>query len=209
MSAATHRPRAWRWAGAAAALLAALHGPVRADSNRDDRDDSARAGREPVRVLAQRGHVQCPLAGREAQALVLDRPEAAARWLAVDEAQAVGRALDWSRERLLIVALAQQPTLGVQAALDDRLPYAGRRQLQATVRVQRPAPGSMAAMALSRPCVVAVLPRGPWHTVQLRGDARTEGLPAVAARPRRDALPAGQVAPATGTPADVMPLPGR
>lgn len=148
--------RAWL----AAALAAALALP-------------ACAGMDSLKVLAQRGHAQCPLAGTEERTLLID---SAADWRIVwnvDEAAALGRAVDWPRERVLVHALAQQPTLGVQVDA-SALGTATGEVPRLGLRVTRPAAGEMAAMALSRPCVVVAVPRGAWQALQLVDADRPE-----------------------------------
>lgn len=125
-------------------------------------------------VLAQRGHAQCPLAGTDERTLLID---SAADWRivwAVDEAAALGRAVDWARERVLVHALAQQPTLGVrvEAVAIGGASAGGVPRLG--LRVTRPGPNEMAAMALSRPCVVVAVARGSWQTLQLVDADRPE-----------------------------------
>ena len=170
---------------------------------------SACAGVAAPAVPAQRSHAQCPLAGTEARSLLID---SAADWQAVwpgDEAAALGRPVDWEVERVLVHALAQQPTLGVRVeAVALGAPPAGAMP-RLGLRVTRPAPGAMAAMALSRPCVVVAVARGHWRSVLLVDADRPAQLIATASIGPADAGPRKfpHAGPAPG--ADLLqPLPG-
>ncbi len=134
----------------------------------------------PVQVALQRSHAICPVPGREAGAWLIDD---AARWaalIAAREEPLLGRAMAWGQEQVLVVALAEQPTLGIRIALDEQAERSMFRRLHLAARVERPRAGDMAATALSRPCVVAVLPPGSWKRVTVRLEGQR--LPARAGR---------------------------
>jgi hypothetical protein len=154
----------------------------------------------PATVSAQRSHAQCPLPGEAAQAVLIDRPALFGAWLAGDEAALIGRSVDWRRERVLVVALTRQPTAGIGITLEPAVPHRGRRALLATAQVTRPAPGEMAAMVLTRPCVIAVLPRGGWREVGVQ----LEGHTLQAQRLRTGEVPAA--APKAPGGANLVPL---
>ena len=128
---------------------------------------SAGADAAGLQVQAQRSHAQCPLAGQDERSLLIDN---AAQWratLAADETQALGRAVDWRHERVLVHALAQQPTLGVRVAAVALGPQPAGASPPLGLRITRPAADSMAATALSRPCVVVAVARGGWRALRL------------------------------------------
>jgi hypothetical protein len=119
------------------------------------------------KVEAQRGHAQCPLPGQDERTLLIDSP---AQWRALvttGEAQALGRKVRWKRERVLVHALAQQRTLGIQVAVIGVARAGPLLSPRLDVRVTRPAPDAAAATALSRPCVFVALTRGAWHEVRV------------------------------------------
>lgn len=126
----------------------------------------------PPTVTEQRSHAQCPLGGDEAQVLLLDAGSSFTAWLGRDESTVLGRTVDWRRERVLVVAMARQPTAGIAIGLESAVPHVGRREIRATARVTRPAPGDMAATVLTRPCVVATIPRGAWRLVSVDLEGR-------------------------------------
>jgi hypothetical protein len=138
-------------------------------------------------VLAQYRQTQCSLPGTESSTRLVDRaprptraqaPTAEQAGLAGLQAQ-LQRPVRWAREQVLVHALAQQPSLGISVdALRVLTAPAAARPAESghllMLRVQRPEPGTLAAMALSRPCVWVVVPRNPavaWRVLVL--DAAT------------------------------------
>lgn len=116
-----------------------------------------------AQVLAQKSQPICTLAGTDQRTLLLDRAE---QWpteaAGTDAAQLFGRAVRWGREQVLLHALAEQASLGVSLrAQRVAAAVAGAKRLgpQLMLHVQRPAPGTAAAAALSRPCVWVLVPR--------------------------------------------------
>ena len=143
-----------------------------------------------VPVTLQRSHAICPVPGRQAGAWLIDD---AARWatlLAAREEPLLGRAVAWGREQVLVVALAEQPTLGIRITVDEQAERAMFRRLHLAARIERPRAGEMSATALSRPCVIAVLPSDPWKraTVQVEGQ-RVVARSVAAGPPRVVAMP--------------------
>jgi hypothetical protein len=156
-------------------------------------------------LALQRSHAICPLPGREAGAWLINDAGRWAALLAAGEASLLGRAVAWGREQVLVVALAEQPTLGVRVALDDAAERLMFRRLQLAARVERPRAGEMAATALSRPCVLAVLPGGPsgaWRRVTVQLEGQRLASRSVAAGPPR----AASLSPKAGA-ALVVPAP--
>jgi hypothetical protein len=121
------------------------------------------------RVEAQRGHAQCPLSGLDERSLLLDN---ATQWhsiVSAGEVQALGRKVRWGRERVLVHALAQQPTLGVRVSAVGIARSGPVRSPRLDLRITRPAPDELAATALSRPCVFVALTRGAWSEIRVAG----------------------------------------
>lgn len=115
----------------------------------------------------QQAHGQCPINGSDARSMLID---SAGQWrgaVLADERAALGRSVRWRQERVLVMAMARQPTLGVSVSLSEpqRQPSGRGAPPRVSVHVARPAEGDMAQAALSRPCVFAVLRRGPWRAV--------------------------------------------
>lgn len=152
------------------------------------------------RLLAQRSQSLCqlprPVASQDAQTLLID---SAAAWqrhvVAKGEPPALGRQIRWPREQVLLHVLPEQPTLGIRVS-------AVRVQAGPllVLRVTRPAPDQMAAMALSRPCVWVVVQRQPGRTwrVQVQDAADkpdgTAGGKGAAAAPGATGISATRVA---------------
>ncbi len=147
------------------------------------------APRRPL-LLAQVSHAKCPVAGMDDRALLIGDARPWRATMTVDEAGALGRRVQWRDQRVLVVALRRQPTLGVSLSLAESHPWQGNRAIPPRLRlhVARPGADEAAQAALSRPCVIAVLAKGPWREVWVDGD---EGS-------RRVKLPR-----------DTMPMPGR
>lgn len=124
------------------------------------------------RVQAQASFAQCPVGGS------VDRPtlrvfESAAQWQSetrLNERATFGREIGWSRERVVLFALAQQPTLGVRIHLDSERVAARNGVLRVPIEVRRPGAAESSATALSRPCVMLAAARAArrgWHSVQV------------------------------------------
>lgn len=160
---------------------------------------AAAAAHLPAEIAAQRGHAVCPLAGRDAQAVLIDQPAQWPATLSASESQALGRPVDWRHERVLVVALAQQPTAGIRVALAPEVPHQSREALSVRLLVTRPGADEMAAMVLTRPCVVAAIPRGGWRAVRVQTESGS--LEAQAAKPGGRAVSAA----APGDPASAAP----
>lgn len=127
----------------------------------------AGSGAGTVAIVAQRAHAQCPVTGTEARTLWLRQAGQWSAAIGADEASAVGRSIDWSREQVVLQALAQQPTTGhsIAPAADSGSVEDG--VLKLSMRIRRPAPDAMVGMAFTRPCVLLVLPSGSWREVLL------------------------------------------
>lgn len=127
----------------------------------------------PWPVLASRSHSQCPAPAHGERVRTL---RSAAQWqraMAMPVEQAVGEAVDWRNHQVLVYTLPQQRTLGVSVAV-----AAGDRALQVTgrsavlqVTVTRPGPDEMAAMALSRPCLVVKVAQRRWRHLEVQETA--------------------------------------
>jgi hypothetical protein len=116
-----------------------------------------------AQVLAQKSQPICTLAGTDQRTLLLDGAE---QWPAeavnTDATQLFGRAVRWDKEQVLLHALAEQTSLGISLRAQrvaTAVPGAKRLGPQLVLQVQRPAPGTAAAAALSRPCVWVLVQR--------------------------------------------------
>lgn len=120
-----------------------------------------------VRILTTRSHTQCPLAGNKITVVSVDSPQEWAETLHKDEQSVAGRPIRWSREQVLVYAMNQQPTLGVSVEPAGQVLALKSGVLFWPVHEKRPGPGSMAAMALSRPCLVAVIKRSYFQRIRI------------------------------------------
>ena len=132
-----------------------------------DREPGARPRVQAVRVLATRSHAQCPLPGTKIAVLSIDSPQEWTETLQQDEASTAGRTIRWSREQVLVYAMNQQPTLGVSVEPAARVLSLHSGVLMWPVREVRPGSGQMAATALSRPCLVAIVKRAYWQRIRI------------------------------------------
>jgi hypothetical protein len=122
---------------------------------------------QAVRVLATRSHTQCPLPGQKIAVLSIDSRQEWAETLLQDEVSVAGRGIRWSREQVLVYAMNQQPTLGVSVEPAGRVLSLQSGVLMWPIREVRPSPGQMAATALSRPCLVAIVKRAYWQRIRI------------------------------------------
>lgn len=121
----------------------------------------------PVQVLQQRQASQCPWRGEGAA--VFDTEAAWRQALGGRDPAAVFDApVDWSRQRVVAYTMDTQPTLGYGIELQASAVAQRGEVLRLPVRLVRPAPGSMQAMALSRPCLLLTVPRGDWRVLEVR-----------------------------------------
>jgi hypothetical protein len=136
------------------------------------------------RVETVQSVAQCPLqrpAVDGADVLVI---QDAVQWKSTLKPQAealLGRRIIWDDERVVVFMLGLQPTLGVRVELASPSLSVKDSVLRVPVKVQRPGPDQMAAMALSWPCVIAAVPRSGWTQV-LVTDERGEVLAASATK---------------------------
>ena len=175
---------AWLGCGLAPTLAQAQspsQAPAPAQSPAPARKDPATSARESkraeqpgprphvqaVRILTTRSHSQCPLPGQKIAVLSIDSPQEWAETLQKDEASVAGRSIRWSREQVLVYAMNQQPTLGVSVEPASRVLSLNSGVLMWPVREIRPGPGQMAATALSRPCLVAIVKRAYWQRIRI------------------------------------------
>lgn len=120
-----------------------------------------------MRILTTRSHSQCPLAGNKIAVLSIDSPQEWAETLRQDEQAVAGRSIRWSREQVLIYAMNQQPTLGVSVEPAGQVMALKSGVLFWPVHETRPGPGTMAATALSRPCLVAVIKHSYFQRIRI------------------------------------------
>lgn len=130
----------------------------------------------PWPIVLQRSMAQCPVPGRDAMTLLLRDQDGWRRSVGVTEdASVLGRPVDWSREVVVMHALAQQPTLGhAVRGVDATVGTEGRAIVR--LQVEQPEPGALVGMAFTRPCVWLVLPRRAVEAVDLRSAKDAEWL---------------------------------
>lgn len=121
----------------------------------------------PVTVAQQRRYTQCPWQGEAAAVF-----DTEAAWRAALGARA-GEPLfeppvDWSRQRVVAYTMDTQPSLGFGVELVAASVAQRGEVLRLPVRLIRPSPDRLQGMALTRPCVLAVVARGPWREVEVR-----------------------------------------
>jgi hypothetical protein len=78
--------------------------------------------------------------------------------------------IDWTVQDVLVFALGTQPNLGTTVKLDKHSQSLRIQGHTARLQVQviKPPPGGNVAMALSQPCVMAVVRKRPWHKLEVR-----------------------------------------
>lgn len=134
-----------------------------------DQSGAARARQAVLlRVLSARGHMQCPLPGRNARLLSIDSPR---EWEDTieqqDEITALGRKVRWARERVVVYALDARPHAGVRLESPARMLRLSQGILYWPVRQVLPEPGRDKATVLTRPCVLATIDRAYWQRIKV------------------------------------------
>lgn len=133
-----------------------------------DRTSQQRKHQTVLRVLSSRGHMQCPLPGRNTRLLSIDSPR---EWEDTIENQsevtALGRKVRWARERVLVYALDAKPYAGVRLESPARMLRLSQGILYWPVRQIQPDAGREKATALTRPCVLATIDRAYWHRIKV------------------------------------------
>lgn len=121
----------------------------------------------PVTVAQQRRYTQCPWRGESAAVFDTD-----AAWRAAlgDRAQEplFQPPVDWARQRVVAYTMDTQPSLGYGVELVESSVAQRGEVLRLPVRLIRPSPDRLQGMALTRPCVLAVVERGSWREVEVR-----------------------------------------
>jgi hypothetical protein len=121
------------------------------------------------KVLASTSLAQCPLATphQPAQLDVLDDGVQWAGKLRGTPEAVLQRPVRWADERVVLYSLGQQPNPGYGVALTSKEPGLRGSTLSLPVQLVRPAPDQMMPMAIAWPCLLVVLPRVGWDTVQV------------------------------------------
>jgi len=128
----------------------------------------AQAHDDAVRVLHATSHTQCPWRLEGPDARVFSSPRHWQEMMTLPEDRATGYPVDWHRDNVVVYATETQRTLGVRVKLDQQVLQLSGREARLQVRVVPPRPDQMQAAAISRPCVVAVVPRRSWRTLEVR-----------------------------------------
>lgn len=134
---------------------------------------------------ASRSHPQCPWGLDGPTARVIASPQAWRETLSADEDRVLGTAVDWTTHHVLVFALGQQRSLGVQVTAEPGDLVADGRDRRLEVVITRPGPDDMVAMALSRPCVVMAVPRQAWRRLVVVDRTRGEVVWRGRLKPRR------------------------
>lgn len=135
-----------------------------------DSDRTSAAHKQPsaLRVLSSRGHMQCPLPGRNTRLLSIDSPREWADTIEQqDELIALGRKVRWSRERVLVYALEAKAHVGVRLESPSRVLRLSQGILYWPIRQIPPEGGRAKASAPARPCVLVTIDRAYWHRIKV------------------------------------------
>jgi hypothetical protein len=125
------------------------------------------ATRWPVRHATS--HAQCPLRFAEGPfAKVLGSRGQWASLTPVPEDKALAEPVDWRRQQVVVFGLGTRPSLGHKVEVGSPALRLRGKTAYLDVKVSRPQPGQVAASALSRPCVLAVVDRRAWRELVVR-----------------------------------------
>lgn len=121
-----------------------------------------------LRVISTRGHIQCPLPGKNSRVLSIDSPR---EWDDTiehqDEVTALGRKVRWTKERVLVYALESKPYAGVRLDSPSRFIRVSNGVLYWPVRQIMPDMGTEKAAVLTRPCVMTTIDRAYWQRIKI------------------------------------------
>jgi hypothetical protein len=126
----------------------------------------ARQAPTAAKVLAWRAHGVCPMGGQKRGVHMLTSVQEWQKTITQAETGALGRRVQWGRERVLVYALDGKPQLGTRLESPGSLRISGG-VLWWPIVLRTPEPGTMMATALSRPCVIAAVPRRGWQRVRV------------------------------------------
>lgn len=127
---------------------------------------SARAAHS-VRLASWRSHDICPMQGAVRSVRSVDSLREWSDTLTQDEAGAVGRRVLWSREKVLVYAMALQPTAGIRLEPASSVLRLSSGVLWWPVKRSPPGPGGMPITVQSRPCLIALVNRAQWHRIRV------------------------------------------
>lgn len=135
--------------------------------------DSARPGSRAaprvhnVRLASWRSHNICPMHGAVHSVRSVDSLREWRDTLTQDEAGAVGRRVLWSREKVLVYAMAMQPTAGIRLEPASSVLRLKSGVLWWPVKRSPPGPVGMPITVQSRPCLIALVNRAQWHRIRV------------------------------------------
>ena len=158
--------------GAVAAACALLASTAAADSTRKPGETgnpgrSAAQRSHSVRLASWRSHNICPMQGAVHSVRSVDSLREWRDTLTQDEAGAVGRRVLWSREKVLVYAMAIQPTAGIRLEPASSVLRLKSGVLWWPVKRSPPGPGGMPITVQSRPCLIALVNRAQWHRIRI------------------------------------------
>jgi hypothetical protein len=122
------------------------------------------------RVNHSTSHAQCPWRLEGPAARVFTSPQHWQEMMTQPEDKAADAPVDWRYDNVIVFATETQRTLGLKVKVDPPVIQLSGREARLQVRVSRPKPGQMQAAAISRPCVVAVVPRRAWRVLEVRSE---------------------------------------
>lgn len=85
----------------------------------------------------------------------------------LDETGAVGRRVLWSREKVLVYAMALRPNDGIRLEPASSVLRLSSGVLWWPVRREQIAPKEVAITVKSRPCLIALVNRAQWHRIRV------------------------------------------
>jgi hypothetical protein len=120
-----------------------------------------------VRLTSWRSHSVCPMQGTVRSVRSVDSLREWRDTLSTDEAGAVGRRVLWSREKVLVYAMATQPDLGIQLEPAGSVLRLSSGVLWWPVKRSPPPPDRVPVTVQSRPCLIALVNRAQWHRIRV------------------------------------------
>jgi hypothetical protein len=120
-----------------------------------------------VRLVSWRAHNICPMQGAVRSVRSVDSLREWRDTLTADETGAVGRRVLWSREKVLVYAMALQPNVGTRLEPASSVLRLSEGILWWPVKRIPPEPAGSPITVQSRPCLIGLVNRAQWHQIRI------------------------------------------
>jgi hypothetical protein len=120
-----------------------------------------------VRLVSWRAHSTCPMQGSVRSVRSVDSEREWRDTLSFDEIDAVGRRVLWSREKVLVYAMATQPSVGILLEPATSALRLSQGTLWWPVKRTSQTQNGPPITVQSRPCLIGLVNRAQWHQIRI------------------------------------------